>query len=352
MFTPTSSARRAPSLGRQFWLLASVLTPIVFLSGGCGGGSGGGLFGTPTATPVPAAVTLLSNAPIALGNGQTGTLNATRIGNAVTGTLTVANTSRAALKQTSAISFNIPPNVYNITGSFSPPRGFTLTGTFPAPIGAFSLSGQTPTTTDTGSFSLTAAGQTQSGTLPVISTPTVTPTTPTATPAPQMTPTTIPTTGGGSLRTSGGGTDTLSLTGSGTGIGANFSEVGYFGIVTSNGTAALRLEGTTPRNDTTPYRDIVVGIYKTGTINVGDSFPIGPTTGQHASVLISYAPAGSTTGTVYYGVSGTATITGATATGFSVSLSNVKINGIGSATGGGNDFHTFPTGSASGTYTN
>ena len=352
----------------RLWPLAALLAlaPIVALSGGCGGGSGGGLFGgatptprpiataTPTATPANSPV--ITNALITLGNGQAGTLNVSRVGNALSGTLlVVARQASPQLPQdrtAKSFNFSTPAGTYTVSGTFTPPRGFTLSGDFPAPLGNFSLVGQIPTTASAGSYTISAAGQTQSGAIPVISNPTPT-TQPTTGPtsSPTTTPTTI--TGGGSLPASSGGTDTLTLAGSGSGVGANFSEAGYFAIAPFNGVTQLRLEGTTPRNDTTPYRDIIVSAFKTGTLKVGDSFTISPaTTGQRASVLISYAPAGSSTGTVYYGVSGTVTITGATATGFSVALSNVKINGIGSATGGKDDFHIFPTGSATGTYTN
>ncbi len=385
--TPMKISKTHPGndlLPSKFWPIAALfaIAPIIALSGGCGGGSGGGIGATPTpnptatVTPTAMPVVLFSNSRLALGNGQTGILNATRVGNAVAGTLTVTNSANAL----ASISFHIPPNVYNISGTFSPPRGFTFSGTFPAPIGAFSFSGQVPTATQTGTFTLTAAGQTQSGIIPIIASPTPTPlpttgpttqpttkpttqpttkptTQPTTKPTTQPTtkpttkPTTTPTTtGGGSIRASGGGTDTLSLTGTGSGVGANFSEAGYFAIAPSNGVTQLRLEGTSPKNDTSPYRDIVVSAFKTGTINVGDSFPIGGTTGQHGSVLYTYAPTGSSNGTLYYGISGTITITGATATGFNVSLSDVKINGIGAATGGANDFHTFSSGSGTGTY--
>ncbi|PQV64567.1 hypothetical protein B1R32_10460 [Abditibacterium utsteinense] len=150
--------------------------PLVALLPGCGGGSGGAFSPNPTAfptatatataTPAATPITLLTEARIDLGNAQTGILAASRSGNAVSGTLTIRNTRTQAAQRGTAALFAVPSGVYPVTGTFSAPRRFTAAGRFPAPVGAFSITGMIYTSTEDGSYTITVGGQTNSGNLP------------------------------------------------------------------------------------------------------------------------------------------------------------------------------------------
>lgn len=154
--------------------------PLAALLTGCGGG--GGIIGeaTPTpsssptatsATPVPTSVDL-GSAPVVFSNNQIGTLSLTRKGTAVSGTVVVNDVATQGLagRSTQALSFSIKAGTYQVSGTFTPPRGFSITGNFPAPVGAFSITGAIPTTSETGSYTLKAGGETVTGTYPKIST--------------------------------------------------------------------------------------------------------------------------------------------------------------------------------------
>jgi hypothetical protein len=170
--------------------------PLLATLPGCGGGTDSSLFTPPPANSQTFAV------PVNFGNGQAGTLNLVATGTNTTGTLVVA--PRAPLKATRSFTFTLPAGTYNVSGTFTPPRDFAVTGTFPAPIGAFSVAGSIPTTTQTGVFTVTANGQTATGTIPVIPTTGATPTPvagATPTPRPGSTPTPVPT-GSGHLSVS------------------------------------------------------------------------------------------------------------------------------------------------------
>lgn len=145
---------------RSLLLLGSTLlvaVPFSVLLPGCGGG------GSSSSLP---AVKLFS-APVQLSANQTGRLNVRLRGETIEGDLIVnAATGPNPGPTPGALPFNVPAGTYALTGNFTPPRGFTLNGDFPAPLGAFSVTGQIPTSSAPGSFAITAGGQTVSGTLP------------------------------------------------------------------------------------------------------------------------------------------------------------------------------------------
>lgn len=123
------------------------------------------------------------------GNGQTGSLNLTRQGNQVDGELTISNPSPTLRSQ--ALSRSLQFGSYALTGSFTPPKGFSVTGNFPAPIGTFTVSGNFPSLTEPGSATLEANGETVSIELPALNTipsPSPTSPSPTASPSPSPTP--------------------------------------------------------------------------------------------------------------------------------------------------------------------
>lgn len=343
--TPRNTAQGRAPLQRRFWTLAALatLTPVIVLSG-CNGsdnnGGPGGVLNLPggntSATATPTATRtgtpVIQSAPIALSSGQTGTLNVSRVGNNLTGTLVVP-ASVDGVKPRATTSFTIPAGTYTVTGTFTLPLGFSLTGNFPSPIGSFNLSGQLPTPTSQGNYTLAAAGQTFAVTLPVF-------TLPTTTPSPSPSP--VPSTGGGSgsIRTSGSGAATLTLTLNGSGSGATFtSNFGAFSAGQDNGQNVLSVN----LQNTNSQRSFAFTIFKTGTINAGDSFNLTPTTSGNRAFLAYTNAANSSS---YFAASGSITITGATTTGFTLSLSNVKVNAVSGATGS----LTFPSGSGTGTY--
>ena len=181
--------------------LLSAIVPV-----GCGGGSGLGPAKTQsgvTPTPVTPQSVALTPTTFTLQNGQRVTLTGTRTGTELKGNLKVlAATAQPRLQsgsQNVAFPFSIALGDYGYTGTFTPPRGFTINGNFGS-LGSFTMSGQLQTATENGSYSLTTNGVTDTGVLPA----TGTPPTPngTATPAP-----TTPATGGfkvtGDLRFSG-----------------------------------------------------------------------------------------------------------------------------------------------------
>jgi hypothetical protein len=143
--------------------------PAAVLLPGCGGGSG-------------SVATRLFSAPVTLSSNQTGTLTINLQGQRITGNLIVQQpTSGTAV---------VPAGNYALDGAFLPPRSFILNGTFPAPLGALSISGELPTSDGPGSFQLKFSDKTVNGTIPVVN-PTATPTaaaTATVTPTATSTP--------------------------------------------------------------------------------------------------------------------------------------------------------------------
>lgn len=170
-------------LGAALMIGAPAITSLP----GCGGGGSG------------VNQQILNDLQIDLGNGQTAKLDLTITGTNLVGTLDVPAPLLAKDAVTpKAINFTIPPGLYNLSGTFSPPRGFAAQGTYTDGSGAtvnFTVSGQIPTTSSAGSFAFTALGQTVNGTIPPIGQATPTPSG-TVTPTPTGTPTATPTTTG------------------------------------------------------------------------------------------------------------------------------------------------------------
>lgn len=165
---------------REPLLLASVLcvVPIMALVPGCGGGSNGqGLI--PSTTPNP-ATTQASN--MTLGNGQRAILTTTTRGTEITGTLQVLPPAVNPLRATTrALTYSFGVGTYQISGTFTAPRGFSITGTDGGqPL--FTMTGQLSTATLAGSYSLTVDGQTDTGVIPKVGQ--AFPTTPPVTPPP------------------------------------------------------------------------------------------------------------------------------------------------------------------------
>ena len=171
--------------------LTGAVLPLTLI--GCGGGGGGLLSPRPTTRPNPTA-TSSPTTPIALTpttftlqNGQRVTLTGTRTGNALAGKLAVAAAPQPKLAsgaQNATFPFQIAVGEYGFTGTFTPPRGFSITGNFGS-LGNFNMSGQLQTATENGSYSLTTNGVTDSGILPATGNPpapnaTATPTPPTS----------------------------------------------------------------------------------------------------------------------------------------------------------------------------
>jgi hypothetical protein len=148
-----SMIRKRASLAAGLFVCA---LPVCALVPGCGGGGDGAVV-VPTPGPGQSV-----SAPVNFGNGQTGTLNFVRNGNVLTGTLVVA--------QGSTGSQVIPAGTYEFTGTVNSQRNYEVTGTLPGQIGQFRVTGLFPTTTSTGTYTLTFSGQTITGILPVLPT--------------------------------------------------------------------------------------------------------------------------------------------------------------------------------------
>jgi hypothetical protein len=177
---------------RNWILLGAALlfgAPVVTTLPGCGGGGSG------------SGVQLFSDLRLDLGNGQRGLLDLAVNGTTLTGRLDVSNQAanplNKALKaenpasnQPKALNFQLPPGAYILSGTFNPPRGFVANGTYQNSNGQsvnFTITGQVPTTSDEGSYTFSALGQSVTGTIPRIGQNTPTPTataTATATPNP------------------------------------------------------------------------------------------------------------------------------------------------------------------------
>lgn len=100
--------------------------------------------------------------PLNLGNGQATSIKMQIQGQQISGELVVAEKSL----QTQLFSHTLMIGRYAFTGSFSPPRGFTMRGNFPEPAGMFNLTGTLPTQTEPGNFTFTQGGETVSDILP------------------------------------------------------------------------------------------------------------------------------------------------------------------------------------------
>ncbi len=296
---------------------------------GCNGVNGvnGGPIPVPTSTfPVPTSTPASQSfsAPVTLANGQTGTL-ALRLQNGrATGTLKVDSRRVAdAVARLAVISLVIPSGTYPISGTFTPPRGFSVSGSFPAPIGSFSISGTIPTPTQTGAFTLRAAGQSTNGIIPVIGT--------VPTPIPQ--PTTAGTPSGTPLPTVRG---TLNVTFSNSTINASSAPFngpaanGFIGIPSSPKGNFLGVYGTGV--GTAAFRSFTVNVLNTisgggySPFTVGQSFGFGSNginlPGQAA---INYSTTVGVRAAIFSATSGTLTITAVSANSISYKLQNVHL---------------------------
>ncbi|RYG68317.1 hypothetical protein EON80_11900 [bacterium] len=169
-------------------------TPLALLLPGCSGGLSSVSptatpVSNPTSTPTPTTAAPVTTAFV-LGNGQRATLVTQQNGTGLTGTLQIQAPllNVASTRQSNALNYTFRVGTYQITGTFTPPRGFNITGTDGGqPL--FTMTGQFSTTTETGSYTVKVNGQTDTGTIPKIgqTTPTATPTT-----RPTTTPTTKP----------------------------------------------------------------------------------------------------------------------------------------------------------------
>ncbi len=271
-------------------------TPLALLISGCGGGNGGGfLGGNPTATPVVTATA--TGTPLAtattvptgaqtsnftLGNGQRAILT-TVVGanNTLSGTIQILAPALIS-RSTKALTTSIKIGTFQITGTFSPPRGFQFTVTDGGQT-LFSMSGQLATATQTGSYTLNFNGQTDSGIIPTLGTPF-----PTATPRPTTSATPMPTpTASGALS----GTYNFSVQ---NGAGSNFGFTSIEGSGTNDATKSFYVDGvgnisggtgisanflflaTGPNTNftsTTQTRNVRILINKQGGLKVGDVIP-------------------------------------------------------------------------------
>ena len=158
---------------RNLLLLGATLlfgAPVITILPGCGGGSSS------------SGVQLFTDLPLDLGNGQSGLLDLSINGRALTGRLDVSNQAANPLhnglkaenptsNRPKALSFQLPPGAYILSGTFNPPRGFTADGTYQNSNGQsvnFTITGQVPTTSDEGSYTFSALGQSVTGTIPRI----------------------------------------------------------------------------------------------------------------------------------------------------------------------------------------
>lgn len=300
------------------------LLPLAALLPGCSGGGGGGFNSSPTSTPSPTATPTQSaplTAPVNFGNGQTGTLTLRTQGTNVTGTLAVNSAvATAAGRSAQAFTFSIPADTYSVSGTFTPPRGFSVTGNFPAPLNGFSISGTIPTTSETGSYTINAGGQTVTGTYPKIGGPIPT-STPIGTPLPTSTPIGV------------GGSFNLTVA---NGAGSNYG-LTKFQANTASGTKAVSGAAQTiliagvANVGTTSARSISITLSKPSAIQVNDTFslivdPFKPYASVSTGGLIGGQ--GGTWG-VLGGISGTASgsikVTALSSSQVSVSLTNVKL---------------------------
>ena len=168
-------------------------TPLAALSSGCGGGNSLGL---PTATPTttstatPTATTAQATTQTSnftLSNGQRVILVTKTTGTTITGTLQIL-AAGAQTATTRAVTNTFKVGTFQVTGTFTPPRSYSISVTDNGqPF--FSMTGLLPTATQAGSYSLTVNGQTQTGVIPALGSPTAT-----ATPKPTTGPTVSPTT--------------------------------------------------------------------------------------------------------------------------------------------------------------
>ena len=177
---------------------ATTISVLSLLAAGCGGGDTNAVVSAPALGTGTTGSAFAGRyvSTLALGEGQTGAVDFTvAADNTATGTLTVTNTAQT--RQTQAFSFGA--GTYAIQGTVNSTTGvFTMSGTVDGQ--PFSFAGTLPAPGNNyvgGSYTLTAGGQTYTGSFGSTSatpTPTVTPMptpTSTTTPGPTPTPTSV-----------------------------------------------------------------------------------------------------------------------------------------------------------------
>lgn len=294
--------------------MAAVVVPAVFLLPGCSGGSGGGIV-----NPTSAPSNLVTNAPVTFSASQTGSLTLNRNGNDVTGTLTVNPVTALKVRGAQIFTFTIPAGVYTVTGSYNEAtRTVTLNGTFPAPVGAFNYTGTIPTATQPGSYTITAGGQTVTGTLPA---------TGTVTPVPSGTPVVTPTTPGSTNITGTLTYSDVSATYNGSSPTALTNGQGGFAKQSSASGFALALAANFD-NKPTHVRGLTITITKTTDFKAGDTFTLGSVSasGLCTSTLLDFNPT-TFEGPTFLANSGSLRIDSISATSLKVTLTNAEYKG-------------------------
>ena len=140
------------SIRHRLWLgLLCAGAPALVV--GCGGGNAPSLPAIPVSLP-----------QFALQNGQLATLKFDIRGTSLRGTITIADGDQVDPLR------RVPPGAYPFTGTFTPPRGYQGTSTL-GTAGTLAISGDFPTTSQTGTYRVTFQGQTTNGVLPVLRNP-------------------------------------------------------------------------------------------------------------------------------------------------------------------------------------
>ena len=294
---------------------------------GCGGSEVNGIIpiASPTPTPASAFAGTYRSANIALPSGRTGATVVTVAANGTcTGTLTV--TDGATTRQATAFSF--AAGTYAISGTIDPTTGaFSMTGN----IGGqqFSYGGTLPTPGNGnigGSYSLTAGGQTYSGTFAGGTTPTPNPS---------------PTPGGGTVGTGGSQSftftniDTTGLDLSPfTSANASTYQGGVIGVLTTTGgnqivtvNAYSNLGGDTTSQK---FRAVSINLTKIGgTIAAGDTFDL---SSAATEAIVSYSQFDYTAGAaqvsqLFIGNSGIVTVVSRSGNNVTLRANNVRVAG-------------------------
>lgn len=144
------------SIRHGLWLCLLGAPALVAGVAGCGGGNN-----VPALPAIPVSVP-----PFTLQNGQSATLKFKIRGTSLDGTIAIAD---GAQIEPNSLR-RIPPGVYPVNGTFTPPRGYELGGTFGA-LGPFTARGDLPTTSQTGTYVIAFQGQSLTGILPVLTSP-------------------------------------------------------------------------------------------------------------------------------------------------------------------------------------
>lgn len=310
--------KRLLTVTRVAALAASAASLLVLA--GCGGGDNNdndllGALPKPGASPVASRYAGTYKSTVALPNGATGTTNITVAADGkATGTLTVSDTTRGR----QATAFNVAAGIYAISGTVDPTTGaFTMSGVIAGQ--SFSYSGTFPAPGNGnvgGSYSLTYAGQTYTGSF----------TNPgSTTPNPNPTPT-----GGGGNTTGQGGTANFTFTNvSGATIDASAltsapSFNGLRSAPTGTDIINLNLSGASSTGGKT--RAVSVIVSKVGTLAVGDTFKLNPLQNGGGQVSYGENTNGNAAGVkLYMASSGTVTVVALSATSATLRVTDAGI---------------------------